>query len=650
MDAPALTGPGFFAPELLTAIASHMANLGGWQLVLGTGTVVWDDTVAHTHGMPRTHRLTKERALAPYEPQSRRRFEALLAACATDGTPFDDEFELVMPDGRRIWYRGIGRPLRDEGGDIVAIHGACQEITELKHAQQRAHRLTQQLHDTLESMSEAFMLLDGDYRITYVNRVAARTTGRRQEDLLGAVLWAAFPRAVGTRYETEARRAMTERTPIVYEEFTASVKRWFEVRLFPAPDGGLAIYFCDITERRLSEAARRAAESQLWQAQKMDSLGTLAGGIAHDFNNALAAILGNTGLALAHTPPDHPLREHLEPIRCAAEHARELVRRLLAFSRNSTDASPATVQPLAPVLQEAVNMLRVILPPGVALHTELPAEDVLVSIDATGIQQVLLNLCANAWQAMKEGEGRVDVRMRPLSLDATQAQQVTAGLPPGDYARLSVSDNGSGIDEATRARLFEPFFTTKPRGEGTGLGLPVVHGIVMAHHGAISVESTVGQGTTFHIYLPIAPAPVDAPKPPPPPAATATGRGQCVLLVDDDPVVLLATEHILRGLGYDVLAHGDSRQALAAAQRDAGAIDVVVTDFSMPGLSGLDLARELLDLRPGLPVVLSSGYISGDVRRRAESMGVTALVHKENVFEELGDVVGRVLAKGGNGH
>jgi PAS domain S-box-containing protein len=621
-----------------------MARLGGWELIVGSDMVYWDDEVALTHGMPDTHRLTRHEALMPYVPASRQRFENLLTACIRDGTPFDDEFELLTDAGRTIWLRGIGRALRDAKGRVVSVHGACQDVTELKNAQLRAQGLGAALQATLESMSDAFLMLDAERRIVYVNRVAAHAARRRREDLLGAVLWDAFPHVRGTKYETETMRAMTQRVPVVFEEYSPPpADRWFEVRAFPSPEGGLAIYFRDVTGRKRADAARRADEAKLWQAQKMESLGTLAGGIAHDFNNVLGAVLGNAGLMLAQMPADHPLRDKLENISVASQRARDLVRRILAFSRTDSGEMHPTVQPLAPVLCEALDMLRVMLPSGVDLRRTVSERPVFANVDATSIQQVLVNLCTNAWQALGPSGGWVEVGLQPVALSAAQAQQVAPSLPAGDYAHVWVSDNGGGIDEATRRRLFEPFFTTKPRGQGTGLGLPVVHGIVEAHHGVLQVESKVGQGSAFHVYLPACASAVMRPavEHQAPPVAGRSGRR--VLLVDDDLVVLLTTEQVLRRFGHEVLAHTDPLQALAAFEADAGTVDVVVTDFSMPGLSGLELAERVARLRPGLPVVLISGYIADEVRARADDVGVAALVNKENMFEELGPAIDAAL-------
>jgi CheY-like chemotaxis protein len=266
-----------------------------------------------------------------------------------------------------------------------------------------------------------------------------------------------------------------------------------------------------------------------------------------------------------------------------------------------------------------------------------------VNADATQLQQVLLNLCTNAWHAMASGSGRIVIGLDLARLDEQAAQRV-GGPPLGRCAHLWVSDTGSGMDEATRVRVFEPFFTTKPVGQGTGLGLSVVHGIVTSHGGAITVSSTLGLGTTFDMWLPLVSA--GAPPPPPLPQPMAPrGRGEHVLYVDDDPVMVVMVQGLLERAGYRVSAIDDPRQALQRATATEDAVDLVVTDFNMPDLSGLDLARALQERRPALPVLLSSGYVSDALRQEAAEVGVHCVMQKEYTLEQLVGLVHAVLAR-----
>jgi CheY-like chemotaxis protein len=373
----------------------------------------------------------------------------------------------------------------------------------------------------------------------------------------------------------------------------------------------------------------------------MEAIGTLAGGIAHDFNNILAAILGNVALTRAHVAQEPVALNGLDQIERAGVRGRSLVQKILAFSRMQPHA--LVNQPMRPLVEEAVVLLRSTLPSLVELELRLADTPLQVGADATNIQQILMNLCTNAWHAMRGGSGRIAIALNRVELGA-EAARALGEIPPGAYAHLSVSDNGSGMTEATRVRVFEPFFTTKRVGEGTGLGLSVVHGIVVAHRGAIAVDSTPGRGSTFHLYFPLAPLPaIDAPDEAAAPEAPR-GQGEHVMYVDDDPAMLPMIESLLQRAGYRVTALDRPRDALARVRAEPTLFDLIVTDFNMPEMTGLDLAKELARIVPGLPVVISSGYLSDEMRAAAVRAGVRGVLQKEYSLEQLAALVHTVLA------
>jgi signal transduction histidine kinase len=391
----------------------------------------------------------------------------------------------------------------------------------------------------------------------------------------------------------------------------------------------------DVRERIDAERARRIAlEEQLRESQKMEAIGTLAGGIAHDFNNIMGALLGNLALAQEDVGSSHPAAPSLQQVHQAALRARSLVQQILVFSRRQP--TELANQPLLPLVREAVALLRATLPAGVSLETVLPATPVHVMCDPTQIQQVLLNLCTNAWHAMKGDSGRIEIGLEALLFE--DPSQRPRGLASDAVVRLWVSDDGKGMDEATLKRVFEPFFTTKPVGQGTGLGLSVVHGIVTAHGGAISVESWPGRGSRFDIYLPQAAAEPDEDKK----GGTvgshfnpSLGQGEHVLYLDDDEVMCLMVEHLLKRTGYRITTIGDPKAALALIQERPQAFDIVVTDYNMPQLSGIEVVRQLAALRADLPVIVSSGLVTDTLRAQAYQAGARAVMHKERSVEEL---------------
>ena len=404
----------------------------------------------------------------------------------------------------------------------------------------------------------------------------------------------------------------------------------------------------DITERIDADAARQALEAQLRESQKMEAIGTLAGGIAHDFNNILGAILGNVALARDDVGVSHPAQASLMQIKRAATRARGLVQQILAFSRRQPQELKQ--QALGPLVSEAVALLRSTLPAQVTLDIRLSAAPLQVHADATQIEQLLINLCTNAWHALQGRAGRVAVGAAPVVLAADEARRL-GGLPAGRYAHLWVSDDGCGMDSATQARIFEPFFTTKPVGQGTGLGLSVAHGIAATHLGAITVQSEIGEGSTFHLYLPLIEAAISASAQTPRASGwgsmapiPVTGQGQRVLCVDDDEVMLLMVERLLQRQGYRVSCHSDPRQALAALREAPQSFDLLLSDFNMPQCSGLDLARAAAQVRADLPVVITSGYITEALSAEMRQAGVRGVINKERTFEELGALIATVLA------
>jgi len=404
------------------------------------------------------------------------------------------------------------------------------------------------------------------------------------------------------------------------------------------------IAMTDISERKEAEADMHRFEAQLRHVQKMESVGTLAGGIAHDFNNILGGILGNVALAreqVAQLDGGHAVLANLEEIHKASSRARTLVRQILTFSRR--EPQELLTQSLRPIIEETHRLLRATLPAQAELEIVVAGEPLNVHADATQIQQVLMNLCTNAWHALKDGAGHICVGLETVRLadDGTPAH---AGLPAGRYAHLWVSDTGVGMDAATRERIFEPFFTTKPVGQGTGLGLSVVHGILAAHHGAIHVESEPGRGSTFHLFLPAVDEEETIPGTLPEASAPVRGHGEHVLYIDDDATMVVMVESLLQRWGYRVTSLQDAPVAIESVRRDPRAFDLVVTDFNMPECSGLDVAEALAGIRPGLPIVISSGYITDELRARAREAGVRGLLEKQNTFEELGGLVGRILS------
>ena len=387
---------------------------------------------------------------------------------------------------------------------------------------------------------------------------------------------------------------------------------------------------------------QKQAVERLRQSHKIELLGNLAGGIAHDFNNILSGMLGNVELARLDLPETHSARRWVDRIGAAAGYAKNLVQQILTFSRmEEGKLVPAKLQP---VVAAAVQLMRTTMPSMMRIDAQISDECLPVMADETQIHQVVMNLCTNAWHALPEHGGWITVRLAPLQHAPERLIRQT-GMRPGPFVLLSVRDNGCGMDAATLQRIFEPFFTTKDTGKGTGLGLAVTHGIVKAHFGAITVESTPGQGSVFEIYLPaieVLPAsPAAAPA-----ASLVHGRNEHILFVDDEPDVGIPLGELLQRLGYQLTYELDPRAALALFQADPQAFDLVITDLAMPGMTGSELASEILRLRPDIPVIMLTGLIEQKMREHILRMGVRKVLAKPATLGDLATAVAGELKEG----
>lgn len=510
----------------------------------------------------------------------------------------------------------------------------------LRESEQRLRTLSDNLPQSI--VYQLAWDSDGSKRIIHVSEALERIVGLRVIDVLrdaSLLFQRIHPDDINGFTQTQQQSADTMQSYDMQLRVRGTADRWLRMNFVAAPrrlqDGRIVWdgILTDVTERELAVEETRRLESKLFEAQKMDSIGTLASGIAHDFNNVLGSILGNVALAIDDVGKGatQDALASLEQVRKAGLRARELVRQILTFSRRQVPLR--TVQALGPIVDEGLALLRATLPAQVSLQTHIEHTPMWVLVDATQIEQIVLNLCTNAWQSMGEAGGRIDVGLavaEPLGHAAFGPD-----LKHRSYAQLWVADNGAGMDEATRARVFEPFFTTKSIGVGTGLGLSVVHGIVRACDGVITVESTPGKGTRFDVYLPIADAAGQAEHGRTNPPSVAAGRGKHVMYLDDDHVMTLMVERLLEHHGYDVSVFSDPALAVEAVRSNPDTYDVLVTDFNMPGMSGLDVIRAIDDVRPDLPRVLSSGWVSDELRSRAQEFGVQQVLEKQYTLETL---------------
>ena len=472
----------------------------------------------------------------------------------------------------------------------------------------------------LDASLDAVVVLDTEGFVRYLNPAAEAMFARKAGDMLGRPL--NLPVADDETTEMEIVRRNGEKGTA--EIHTVQVD-W---------DGAQArlATLRDITGRKKMEVALRRGET-------LQALGTLAGGIAHDFNNILLAVSGNAKLALEQLSSNHPAHLHLLEIARAASRATALTRKILSFSREQeTNRQPMKVEP---VVEEALSLIRQTLSANIEIRRNFPANLPPILADASQLHQIIMNLATNAADAIGDKPGQLEISALPLHVK--NGARLATKLAPGDYIKLSIKDSGAGMDNQTMARVFEPFFTTKPQGRGTGLGLPVVHGIMKNHGGEVTAYSEVGKGTVFNLYFPVA---SDEPlEPASPPVPAPEGRGQHILYVDDEePLVLLVTRTLKR-LGYRVTGFTDPVDALRALREGSTDFQAVVTDLSMPRMSGADFAHEVLQMCPAMPVVLTTGYLRPQDQELARRIGVRELILKPDTVEDLGIVLHRLLSE-----
>ncbi len=560
------------------------------------------------------------------------------------------EHQVITGEGTLAWQSWTDRAVFDATGQVLAYQSVGMDITARMLAQQELVRLRQAIDETAEGV----VVTDPEGLIVFRNPAFDRMTGapgtgkqaaggqavcRSILELAGEEMGHAESMLHLSARDGTWRGNASFRTPggaMVEAELTVSAVR--------GADGGVTSYVAlcrDVTETR-------RLERQLWQAQKMEALGTLAGGIAHDFNNILASIMGFTELALADCPPSGPeghvgegrARQSMERVLRASRRAKELVRQILTFSRRGE--TERALLPCDATVAEALKLMEATLPKNVALRADTGAVGCCVMADAAQIHQIVMNLCTNAAQALRQRGGTIRVATACRKLDGDDAAPDGSPLR-GRFLALSVQDDGPGIPPEDLPRIFDPFFTTKGPGEGTGLGLAVVHGIVSSLGGTVSAENLPGGGARFTALLPSTQGSSSAELPAGLPGARRGGRGR-ILFVDDEPDILDLAALTLGGLGYEVCVLSGPQEALERFQAAPEQFDLVVSDQNMPGMSGADLAERLRAVNPAVPLVLSSGHSESIPQERLAALG-GVLLPKPYSMSELAEAVRLALAR-----
>jgi len=552
------------------------------------------------------------------------------------------EHRIMALDGQVLHVESTGVPIQYKGE--TQLFGVFRDITERKQVDEKLRETERKYRELAESLPQVIFEVDSKGNLVYLNQTGYALFGYTPEDLAkGFNVLEAFIPEDRERIASDIMLNVQGRK-LGRQEYTALKK---DGSKFPVgvhanrvmrdhTATGVRGILIDFTPVKIAEEEKKKLEIQLQQAQKMEAIGALAGGIAHDFNNILSAIIGYTELAMLNEGAEHCTTELNEALK-AANRAKDLVKQILAFSRQ-TDEERMPVR-ASLVAKEAVKFIRATIPATIEIKTRIDDKSGAVLANSVELHQIIMNLCTNAQHAIGEQAGLLEVAVQNTEIDLSQKNDLI-DLEIGSYVRISVKDTGNGMTRDVMKKIFDPYFTTKKKGVGTGLGLAVVHGIVKKYGGTIKVESELGKGTTFHIYLPKAniAAPIKAEKPKP-----LMGGSERILFVDDEKMLVEIGQQALQRLGYDVVSRNSPIEALELFKAKPDFFDLVITDKTMPGMTGDGLAKELMSIRPSLPVVICTGYSQTVDQERAKQMGIKAFVMKPILINELAAAVRKAL-------
>ena len=563
------------------------------------------------------------------------------------------EYRIVRPDGTVRWISDRGFVVYDENDVVRRIVGIAKDITEQKQAEKFLQESEEKYRFLADNVSDALWILEIDQlKLIYVSPSIERIQGYTPEELmeipfneqLTSQSFELISELISeelAKEETGAADRLRSRTVELEAYCKDGSSKWMEITAGFIRDeknrvNGIIGVTRDISERRYAEEEKKNLEMRLQQAQKMEAIGTLAGGIAHDFNNILSAVYGYTELAVGDTKKGTMQYENLHEVLKAGNRAKELVQQILTFSRQ-VDQEKKPIQ-VKFVIKEALKLLRASIPSTIEIGRNVQS-NALVMGDSTQIHQIIINLCTNAAHAMEDKGGILTVSLSDAELDSKFISNHPE-LKPGPYIRLTVTDTGHGMLPDVLEKIFIPFFTTKEKGAGTGMGLSVVHGIVNSHGGTIYADSEPGKGSSFEVFLPVIERRLKPEGRIEQPMPTGTER---ILFIDDEPAIVNMCKQILASLGYDVVTRTSSIEALELFMAQTDRFDLVITDMTMPQMTGENLARELFRIRPDIPVILCTGFSARMDENKAMAMGIQAFISKPILKREIAEAIRAVL-------
>ncbi|MBI4792699.1 MAG: GAF domain-containing protein [Deltaproteobacteria bacterium] len=675
--------------------SQEIAKFGNWDWDIANNSLWWSDGIYRIFGRtPHEFVPTHASFLQTIHPEDRDQVEEALRKSLAGEDSCSLDHRILLADGTTRTIHQQAEIIHDEAGSPVRMVGIAQDVTE-KKSTEATLKLNEERLKTLFQLSQ----MDGVSKqelANYALESAVKMTGSKggylhfyneESETIIMHLWSRGVLDLCKTRESHHQPlesagiwadCIRQRRPVVHNnDLNQPTTQGYPIGHFPVSrhmgipvivDNRIVVIAgvgnkytpydesdmqqltllmneaWSIIHKKEIQAEKAELTNMLRQSQKMEAIGTLAGGIAHDFNNILTPILGYADMVHEQLPPQTPLAENIAHVIHAARRARELVQQILAFSRQ-TEQERKPVQ-INLVVKEALKLLRASIPSTISIRQQISDDCGFVFADPSQIHQIIMNLCTNAYHAMLKSDGILSVTLEKVTLPANGQRATEMNLLPGNYVRLEVSDTGIGMDEATLDKIFDPYFTTKNKGEGTGLGLSVVHGIVKSMDGRISTSSALGQGTTFTIYLPrqsnAAVFAKTARKPIP-------EGNESVMIIEDEETIALMEKQMLASLGYRVSIMGNGMDALHAFAGQPDRYDLVITDMAMPGMNGDELAVKLLALRPDLPIILCTGFSEIIDESRAKALGIREFVMKPIIKRSLAEIVRKTLDAGGTG-
>ncbi|CCK79618.1 two component system sensor histidine kinase, hybrid [Desulfobacula toluolica Tol2] len=553
-----------------------------------------------------------------------------------------DEQEMM---GRLYYTDSIISPIYALNEAVSSVCVVYRDVTELKKTEIALSQEKERLLVTLRSIGDGVITTDTKGRITLINKIAEKLTGWTQVEAYERDIKDVFNIInvkTGQQCENTVEKVLKAKSVVEPSNYTNLIARDGTERMIANSGApifninseiiGVVLVFRDVTEKN-------KIETQLQQAQKMESIGTLAGGIAHDFNNILFPIVGHTEMLIEDFLEDSPYRDSLNEIYTAGLRARELVQQILAFSRQQKNEIKRIK--IQPIFREALKMIRSTISTTIDINQNIDTECSAINADPIQIHQIIMNLAINAFHAMEDDGGTLTASLKEVELG--EPDLINPDMKPGNYAHLVVADTGIGIDKDVKEKIFDPFFTTKKEGKGTGMGLSVVHGIVTSMGGAIQVYSKLGKGTQFNLYFPVEKNVSEDQKSQ---AEEPFRRGtEQILLVDDEESIIKMEKRMLERWGYHITPHTSSIEALETFRSTPDKFDLVITDMAMPAMPGNKLSAELIKIRPDIPILLCTGYSEKFSEEKVLSVGIKGFLFKPIMMKDLSKKMRDVLVK-----